>query len=770
MRCKFTISTALCLSILGGCQEIDTPDELLCGSTITISASGEGAQTRTALAGGTGEDRNNVVFTASDKLAVFDLSNNIAEFTMIGSPKSDGSADFAGTVNEDDDRYYALFPYSDEAASTLKTVSGSPAYSTLVSEVPTIQQAVAGSFDPAAALSAGVAFKSGNSCTLQLYNLCSLIKFSIPDDITFSKVVFKANGGEDIAGAISARVSHSTGEVSQVSVSMESTGESSEVTLQGTIKGGNWYYISVIPQELSSGFGIYFYDDNDAVVSSHVTSKEVTLSRNKILNLGELQAVATLEWTGSGTSSDPYLIYTFEQLDLLAQRVKSSPSTYAGKCYKQMANINCGGRTIGIAGCFSGSDVYFTGTYDGNGYSVKGYIPGITTNGKNKYSGLFTMVKNATIKNLTVQPDLILTTSEATPDIYYAAGAIAGKVVSGENSKTVISGCTVLEGSYYVDMGAPYSSIVCRIGGIAGTCEDCNLEITGCTNRADIYVTGGMNINYMHLPEGIGGILGYAESDEFEQIIRIDRCRNTGNMSDFSRTAAMGVGGIVGAVYEDTGTDETVLRISSCVNEGALKAMNPNNSFDYNGVYSFSETYYSYAGGIVGYHGADGGTYDPYIYNCLNKGHIEAADQFGAAGGIIGYTYDDDTTIALCVNVGTFSGEEDTKFGAISAAGSMAYWPDEENARIVGCYWLDPYDSPADPALPALGDDSDTAPYDCYHYKEITSEHPAGRIRNGWNTDRTEWTQSQWDSCAGLWKGSATYGQTQSEITLDLDI
>lgn len=542
------------------------------------------------------------------------------------------------------------------------------------------------------------------------------------------------------------------------------------MVLTGEVTGGNWYYISIIPQALSSGFEISFYDDNDILLCTHGTTKPVTLTRNKILNLGELTVTKTLEWAGSGTSSDPYLIYTYEQLALLAQRVKSSPSTYAGKCYKQMANIVCGGNSITIGGFNSDSPVYFTGTYDGNGHSITDYIPGTAVNGRDRISGLFNQVKNATIKNLSVLPSIFFETIEGT-EIFYTAGALVGRAVSEENKSTVISGCSLLEGgNYYLNLMATSGcKVISRIGGLIGACEDCHLTVTGCSSHSNINVSGGLNINDMYYPEGLGGILGYAESDKFEQIVRIDRCRNTGNLNDSNQSASIGVGGIIGSVLEDILSDETVIRISNCVNEGALTAKNPVNSYKNQSTYSSQETYYSFAGGIVGCNDADGGSYDPYIYNCLNKGKLFAADNYGGAGGIVGSCYDDDTTIALCINVGTFSGEEYTKFGAISAMGYEGYWPDEENARCVGCYWLDANDQPAAPAIPVICDDSDTAPKDCYNYRTLTYEYPANRIRQGWNTAATEWTQEQWDACADLWIGSATYGQTQAQMTLDLN-
>lgn len=775
-KTQYILLSALAISTIVACTEkqLQGP-EVQDGIQITISASGEGAGTRTALAGGTGDDRNNVVFNESDELAVFDLSAQKSRFTIpSGGLMDDGSADFTGTVSEDDDIYYAIYPYSDDVSANMKTLSGTLVYSEISFEVPAQQQTVQGNFDPKAAFAAGQVIKSDGKYRTALNNLCALVKFSVPEGMEFSKAVFKANGDESIGGQGVVRINHSTGSLTSVTVSSDDV---SEISLEGTITGGEWYYFSVLPQTLSQGFTVRLYDEEGVPVSSRATTKNVNLTRNLILNLGELPATTSIEWVGSGTSSDPYLIYTYEQLSLLAQRMrsKSSASSWQGKCYRQMADIGCGGKSIRIGG-FDGSDpVFFTGTYDGNGYSIIDYVPEMTSKSnllsRERYFGLFNQVKNATIKNLAVRPSILMAQSSEDEDgnVIFNAGALVGRAMSDESGKVTITNCSTIAGNEYaIALTSKTASIVTRVGGIVGRCEDCNLDISLCVNKADISINGGWNPSDKNYCEGLGGILGYAESDAFEQIIRIDKCRNKGDLRDYNQTAVIGAAGIVGTAYEATGTDETVLRISSCVNEGRIVANNPVDSFDNNGIYSHSESYESYAGGIVGCNDADGGTYNPYIYNCLNKGQLFAADVRGGAGGIAGFVYDDDTTIALCVNVGTFSGEEHTYFGAISAVGNNTYWPDEENARCVGCYWLDSQSDPSKAAIPLMADESDTAPHDCYCYPKITYEHPANRITNGWNTAETQWTQAQWDECASLWVGEAEYSQSLDAITLDL--
>lgn len=81
---------------------------------------------------------------AGDEIAVFDnINNTIHKFVA----ESDGATtSFTGTVNEGATSFVAVYPYSDEIA--YDSESDTP----ITADIPVIQEAVKGSFDPAAAL------------------------------------------------------------------------------------------------------------------------------------------------------------------------------------------------------------------------------------------------------------------------------------------------------------------------------------------------------------------------------------------------------------------------------------------------------------------------------------------------------------------------------------------------------------------------------------------------------------------------------------------
>ena len=163
--------------------------ENLPGATIVFTAAGDGVPlTKTALAGGTGEDRNKVKFCEGDALSVwYDvISESYAEstkFEMSGSVKSDGSADFTGKVENASDRYFVIYPYV-EGMTCETTMRGGIIINHFFDNIsiPIQQKAVAGSFDPSAAFSAGVSVKQDDTHHIvALKNLVGLLKFSVPE-------------------------------------------------------------------------------------------------------------------------------------------------------------------------------------------------------------------------------------------------------------------------------------------------------------------------------------------------------------------------------------------------------------------------------------------------------------------------------------------------------------------------------------------------------------------------------------------------------------
>ena len=103
-------------------------------------------------------------------------------------------------------------------------------------------------------------------------------------------------------------------------------------------------------------------------------------------------SLVSLVWSGSGTSSSPFLISNEQELRSLAQQVAAG-NTYSGKYFRLSQSV-----ALTSAWTPIGTESYpFRGTFDGNGNTVSG----MTASGD--YIGLFGYVgSGAVLKNLTL--------------------------------------------------------------------------------------------------------------------------------------------------------------------------------------------------------------------------------------------------------------------------------------------------------------------------------------------------------------------------------
>ena len=228
-----------------------------------------------------------------------------------------------------------------------------------------------------------------------------------------------------------------------------------------------------------------------------------TPANGRFATLDELNAALggktlTPTWEGSGTSaSDPYLIKSTTQLNLLAQRVNAGGNNYGNNyenTYFQLGDDITYTYTTAWNDATSTENNYtaigcnghsFGGHFDGNGKTISGIR---IYKGGDKFQGLFGNNFKAEVKNV------ILADARITG--YTRTGGIVGF-----NSSSTVSGCHV---------GSDVSILVVQdnaqdIGGIAGGCYH-PAEVSGCTSAASITTTASNTIY-------IGGIVGYNENN-----------------------------------------------------------------------------------------------------------------------------------------------------------------------------------------------------------------------------------------------------------------
>ena len=243
------------------------------GTSLTFSAIQQSFGTKAEI-GETVSGITSINWQASDRLSVFDKDGNNNEFAAAGfNPANPTECDFEGTVATQSEDYTAIYPYNAGASISGTTISGIC--------LPSNQKAVAGSFDPAAALMA--AKTEGGARQLAFKNLVGYVKLTPAFD--FKKIVLSAGSGDALAGAGSIDYS---GSKPVFSIAPET--KLSEITLsdeENTLSGEQAYYIAVPAGTLAAGWSISI-TAADGKVYVREAGKEITFKKNVIINLGEL--------------------------------------------------------------------------------------------------------------------------------------------------------------------------------------------------------------------------------------------------------------------------------------------------------------------------------------------------------------------------------------------------------------------------------------------------------------------------------------------------
>jgi len=191
----------------------------------------------------------------------------------------DGSTDF-----------WAVYPYSADTDfdGTAVTVT-----------VPAEQTAVEGTFSS----DAFVSIATSKDYTLQFYNLCGGIKFSVANQ-GIQSVIFSGNNDEILAGQVQA-----TFDENGKPVVTEVVKGTMELVLNGPDGGfevGKWYYLVALPTTLSTGYTMTFLDATGEVVAERVTDTAISIKRAV---WGKLTEADNVE---EPISASKYLTFTSE--------------------------------------------------------------------------------------------------------------------------------------------------------------------------------------------------------------------------------------------------------------------------------------------------------------------------------------------------------------------------------------------------------------------------------------------------------------------------
>ena len=303
----------------------------------------------------------------------------------------------------------------------------------------------------------------------------------------------------------------------------------------------------------------------------------------------------------------------------------SGIATHSGNCYyantffKQTANIDLSAyywQPLGIICDRSGvaSYRYFSGNYDGSGYTVSGvFTPSGSTNAYDSqglFGCLFGQNIQASIKNVGVIDSYI--------QGYCSVGGICG-----------YSYMATIENCY--NAGVIKTANGWGIGGIVG---DSYGEITNCYNTGE----------FMGNDEGVGGIVGQTSCAS------VMNCYNTGSVSG----TGWSVGGVVGW------SEEGELTLTNCYNTGSVSGVDGvggivglsyqnnliKNCKNYGNV-STSSTQWAVAG-IVGELNSGCA-----IEDCYNEGNVAGKTYIA---GIVGYMWEG-TAVSNSFSKATLNGQ-----------------------------------------------------------------------------------------------------------------
>jgi len=318
--------------------------------------------------------------------------------------------------------------------------------------------------------------------------------------------------------------------------------------------------------------------------------------------------------SGTGTQNSPYIIKTAEQLALLASRVGSASTnlSFANKHYKLGADIDLSGKIwvgigatdITVRNSISSGVIYpFTGTFDGNGYSI------LNMSSVGAYMVQALNSDGSNYKMTEFLPSLFGTTN-----IYESFGEIINPTIKNLVVENVNN-----RGSYA-------SGVVSKVYN-AITIE--NVSVKG-GNITSSFISGGL----------VANIDGLGQSLSSENIVStINNCDAQVNVS--GRIS----GGAVGYVTNASKTINSSLNIINFLNKGKIAVTGE--ELDSEQDMSSSYYYRPIGGSVIGLTLIR----NLNIINAINLGEVISYNYGGYVGGLIGATGIDGSYSQMQMNI-----------------------------------------------------------------------------------------------------------------------
>lgn len=261
---------AMCSLAMTSCQKNE--DDAAKKVFMSFSATVDQPASKTTLNGA------DIYWSEGDKISV--LSSPDANDELNISDINGRFATFSGEVHSSTNGYIALYPYNELASYTTTS-------STILTQLPSIQTAVAGSFDPKANLMTAYSTGTEQENSFAFKNVCAYLKVTAPCNCASIQII--SEGNRKISGYFNITVDATGTPTSIAPITNTSQKASSKyIRLNGPIQQGQDYYIAVLPGTLDGGFSIKFWgaDNLDANGYYQTTlTSSVTLDRGVIYPL-----------------------------------------------------------------------------------------------------------------------------------------------------------------------------------------------------------------------------------------------------------------------------------------------------------------------------------------------------------------------------------------------------------------------------------------------------------------------------------------------------
>ena len=237
--------------IIAGCAKeiIDLQDFDPRGLVFSASYDSDDPATRTQMDAA----EEHILWSAGDKIAIFDSDEIGYEFTASGAGSS---ASFSLTDSDspsDTELWYALYPYDEDADLTDGVFT-----TTLKDE---FTETRTGSFND----NMNIAVAKSSSMSLSFKNVLAWLRLAsdgFDDDVV--KIEFRGNNDEDLTGQIEIDY---TGKTPAATLVDSNPGKVMTINVENYVPSVNlpkeervFFYIPILPQTFSNGFNLKFYD------------------------------------------------------------------------------------------------------------------------------------------------------------------------------------------------------------------------------------------------------------------------------------------------------------------------------------------------------------------------------------------------------------------------------------------------------------------------------------------------------------------------------